>query len=59
MTRDRGLGHLPAAVQREMWDPYRGNNALMQATREHYFDVVSELLNMGANGNIKNAAGMQ
>ncbi|CAD5110781.1 DgyrCDS147 [Dimorphilus gyrociliatus] len=41
----------------EMVDPFTGNSALLQATREHHMPVVQELLKRGAILNIANKAG--
>lgn len=41
----------------EMVDPFSGNSALLQATREHHMPVVQELLKRGALLNIANKAG--
>lgn len=41
----------------DLCDPYRGNTALMQACREHHFQVVAELLSRCCDVRAVNAAG--
>ncbi|ELU10723.1 hypothetical protein CAPTEDRAFT_146436, partial [Capitella teleta] len=41
----------------ELCDPYRGNNPLMQACREHHLNVVNELLSRNCDILATNKAG--
>lgn len=48
---------LPNKWVEEVCDPYKGNNALIQACREHHLIIVQELINRGCDINSRNASG--
>ena len=41
----------------EMCDPFLGNNALLQACREHHLEVISQLIQHGCSVNVQNMVG--
>ena len=51
------VGDLSEKERDEIRDPYRGNTALMQASREHQVSVAQELIRRGCTVNLQNTMG--
>ncbi|KAK2147762.1 hypothetical protein LSH36_537g02063 [Paralvinella palmiformis] len=45
------------AERQEMYDPYQGNSPLIQACREHHYDIAKEILKSNCDINYSNSAG--